>query len=87
MKFQVANFTILLFDGPLVSRERKLSWQQVATSLLCMTFSHEIVENLEFSENSDNQFYEVFHSGFSIWHYTQSRKLRVENLIVFSQAL
>ena len=44
---------------------------------------YEEVENSEFSENletSENQFFEVFNSEFSILHYTQNGKLGVENL-------
>ena len=38
------------------------------------------VENSEFSENSENQFSEVFNSEFSVLYYTQNRKVGVENL-------
>ena len=37
------------------------------------------VENSEFSENSENQFSEVFNSEFSVLYHTQNRKVGVEN--------
>ena len=44
------------------------------------------VENLEFSETSENISPRFFHSEFSVLHYNQNQKLRDENLRVFSEA-
>ena len=47
------------------------------------TFHKGEVENSEFSENSETseiQFSEVFNSEFSVFYYTQNRKVGVENL-------